>query len=145
MSFESFWRKILKELREYEEEMDMLFREIAENILEAEAIRPMWSTDGTLEPLLEFHEEVDKYVIVVDLPYADMRSLSIVGGEGKIIISCKLKTEVKFEKWGTVQRRTTFREYKKVLTLPDDADVSNFKVEKDERKCFVKILVPKVK
>ena len=140
--FESFWRRILREMREFEEDVERMFEELAE-ALTSPPSRPMWSTDGTLEPLVQVVEEDDRYIITVDLPYGDMRNLSITGEEDKIHISCRLKRNVKFERWGTVQRETEFREYRKTILLPEDADVSGFTVYKREDKCMIKIVVPK--
>lgn len=140
--FEEFWRRMLKRLREAEEDLQKLFEELSETLGET-STKPMWSTEGTLEPLVQVEEEEDKYVIVIDLPYGDMRALSVTGSKGMVQISCKLRKRIKFDKWGTVQRSTEFREYRKTIHLPEDADTSNFTLQKREDKCMVKIVVPK--
>jgi len=142
-SYESFWRRVLREIKEIEEEFERVFEEISTAMI-GPPVKPMWSTDGVLEPLINVHEEDDKYIITIDLPYGDMKSLSVTGEENKITVSCRLKRNVKFEKWGTVQRCTEFKEYRKTILMPDDADVTNFSVEKLESKCIVRIVVPRI-
>lgn len=140
--FEDFWKRILRRLREAEEDFQKIFEGLTEEFLEP-STKPMWSTEGVLEPLVQVNEEEDKYVVTIDLPYGDMKALSVTGGEGRVQVSCRLKKNVKFERWGTVQRSTEFKEYRKTIYLPEDADVANFTIQKREDKCMVRIIVPK--
>lgn len=111
-------RRLRELLGEYETVFDESWSEL----------RPMWDVDGTLEPLYSLYEYSDKYVVVVDLPGADLSTLSVDVKGRRLVIRCRLKEELSFIKWGTIQREIRFREYVKVIELPENIDLSKFDV-----------------
>ncbi|HDJ83732.1 MAG TPA: Hsp20/alpha crystallin family protein [Desulfurococcaceae archaeon] len=115
-------RRLRELLGEYETVFDESWSEL----------RPMWDVDGTLEPLYSLYEYSDKYVVVVDLPGADLSTLSVDVKGRRLVIRCRLKEELSFIKWGTIQREIRFREYVKVIELPENIDLSKFDVERKD-------------
>lgn len=113
-------RKLRELLGEYEAVFDESWSEL----------RSMWDVDGTLEPLYSLYEYPDKYVVVVDLPGADLSTLSVDVKGRRLEIRCRLKEELSFIRWGTIQREIRFREYVKVVELPGNIDLSKFDVER---------------
>ena len=113
-------RRLRELLGEYETVFDESWSEL----------RPMWDVDGTLEPLYSLYEYSDKYVVVVDLPGADLSTLSVDVKGRRLVIRCRLKEELSFIRWGTIQREIRFREYVKVIELPENIDLSKFDVER---------------
>jgi len=113
-------RRLRELLGEYETVFDESWSEL----------RPMWDVDGTLEPLYSLYEYPDKYVVVVDLPGADLSTLSVDVKGRRLVIRCRLKEELSFIRWGTIQREIRFREYVKVIELPENIDLSKFDVER---------------
>ena len=145
MVFEGRRRKrkdIFEIIKEFEEALEREFEEIFDRFLGHYETKSMWCSDGTLEPLVEVKEEEDRYLITIDLPLANLKTLSIVGKYNIIEIRCQLKRDVKLDKW-VIQRQTTFREYRKTIELPEDADVSRFQVRKYENFSIIEIVVPK--
>ena len=143
MSFERIRKRILDEFDRLEKEIEATFTSIMEEALGIlYPPKPMWSPEGTLEPLINIREYDDKYTIIVDLPYANLNTLSIDAKGKSITIKCLLKKRIKFDRWSTLQHQREFYEYKKTVVLPDDADTLNFKVVK-RRECMVVIEVPK--
>ena len=143
--FESRRRRrkdILEIIKEFEEALEREFEEIFDRFLSHYETKSMWCSDGTLEPLVEVKEEEDKYLIIVDLPLANLKTLSITGKYNVIEIRCQLKKDVRLDRW-VIQRQTTFREYRKAIELPEDADVSKFQVRKHENFSIIEIIVPK--
>ena len=143
--FESRRRRrkdILEIIKEFEEALEREFEEIFDRFLSHYETKSMWCSDGTLEPLVEVKEEEDKYLIIVDLPLANLKTLSITGKYNVIEIRCQLKKDVRLDRW-VIQRQTTFREYRKAIELPEDADVSKFQVRKYENLSIIEIVIPK--
>lgn len=123
MSFDELAR-IRRKLRELFGEYETVFDESWMDL------RPMWDAEGRLEPLYALYEYPDKYVVMVDLPAADPSTLSIDVKDRKLIVSCRLREEISFSDWGTVQKKLRFREFVKVIELPSDVDISEFNVER---------------
>ncbi len=129
---EEFFERIRRRMKE-------LIDELSE---EFERTSIMWTPDGILEPLVSFNEYPDKYEVIVDLPYADLNALSITIKHGKLIIECSLRREIRFERWGAY-REVKFHRYRTMVKIPDDADIDNMAVEKDEYKRVIRIILPK--
>jgi len=136
-------RRIRDMLREFEKEIEEAIEEILDNIMGTYEAKPLWSKDGTLEPLVSVVEKEDKYVITIDLPLANLETLSITGKYNYIELRCKLKQSVKLSDWP--MSRTEFREYRKTITLPNDADVAKFEIKKHVEYSIIEIIVPKKK
>lgn len=134
MFSENFFDKVRREIRR-------LWKELEETIEEFEE-KPMWDTSGRLEPLVSQEERQDSYVIMIDLPFADLKSLSIEFIGRKIKVECKLSQNVRFDRW-TVSGKTVFNRYYTEISLPEDVDVSKAFIEKDEVRKIVRIRIPR--
>ncbi len=142
MSFDEMRRRILREIERIHREIESAIEEIIEEVSERiEASKPMWSHEGTLEPLYSMYEYDDRYEVFLDLPGADLNTLSVTGRGKSLIVRCRLKTTICFPRWGTRQRELEFREYSKTIKLPDDADINTMKVIRRGTK--IKIIVYK--
>lgn len=126
--FERFRREIRRLMREFEKEF--------------EEDRPMWTIDGRLEPLISMQKFPDKYVLLIDLPYADLKALSIDLRGRRVIVECRLKEEIRFSKW-TVTKETSFNKYYTEIDLPEDINLTGAYIEKDDSRKIVKIVVPR--
>ncbi len=143
MSFERIRKRILDEFDRLEKEIEATFTSIMEEALGlVHPPKPMWSPEGILEPLINVEEQDDKYVILIDLPYANLNTLSIDAKGRTLTIKCSLKKRIKFERWSTLQHQREFHEYKKTIVLPKDADAVNFRVIR-RKECMLIIEVPK--
>ncbi len=120
-------RRIAKQMiRDVAEDIRRALEEVEEALA---MVRPLWTPDGCLEPLYTVYEYPDHYEVVVDMPRADMRTLSVEVRGNKLTLRCRLGSEVRFERWGTIQRHISFREYRMTLTLPEDADAEHMEVK----------------
>jgi HSP20 family protein len=131
-------RRIRREMERLEREMEEMFSE-AERIFGHE--EPMWDASGRLEPLYSVYEAPDAYIFRFDLAGADLGTLQVEARGRRLLISCKLQSSVRFEKWGTVQRRVSFQEYRKEILLPPDADPSGMRVRTRDK--IVEVIVPR--
>lgn len=135
-------RRILREIERIHREIESAIEEIMEEVSERmEVAKPMWSHEGVLEPLCSMYEYDDRYEVLLDLPGADLSTLSVTGKGKLIMIRCRLKTAVSFPRWGTRQRELQFKEYSKTIKLPKDADINTMKVIRRGTK--IKIIVYK--
>ncbi len=134
-------RRIRDMIREFEREIEKTIEEIVDSIVGTYEARPLWSKDGSLEPLISVVEKDDKYVITIDLPLANLKTLSITGKYNYIELRCKLKHRVKLSEWP--MSRTEFTEYRKIIELPENADVAKFEVKKYAEYSIIEIIVPK--
>ncbi len=130
-------------IREFEREIEEALEEILDNIVGAYEAKPLWSKDGTLEPLVSIVEKENEYVITIDLPLANLETLSVTGKYNYIELRCKLKQSVKLSEWP--MSRTEFKEYRKTIALPNDADVAKFEIRKHVEHSIIEIVVPKKK
>ncbi len=132
MGFDELMDRIRKRIRE-------LFDEITEEI---ERISPMWSPDGSLEPLVSTTTYPDRYEIIVDLPYADLDALAVTIKDNVLLIECQLRKEVRFERWGAY-REIGFKRYRAAVHLPSDADIDKLRIEKEYAKRIIRIIIPR--
>ncbi len=133
MNIEEFFERIRRELRR-------IWREIEEEM--EEETRPMWDTSGRLEPLVSIDRRPDKYIVLIDLPYADLKSLAVEIKGRRVKIECRLSCEIKFDKW-SAYRETVFDRYYTEFTLPEDAETNRAVIEKDETRKIIRISVPR--
>ncbi|OYT38746.1 MAG: hypothetical protein B6U89_05325 [Desulfurococcales archaeon ex4484_58] len=134
MEFEEFFERMRRRVRELFEEIESEF----------ETMRSMWGISGELEPLSSINAYPDHYEVYVDLPYSDLDSLSIEVRGHKLVIECRLKNELEFNRWYRY-RGIKFRKYYTELTLPPDSDVSNIKIERNEIRKLIRIIIPRKK
>ncbi len=132
MSSWDYFERLRREIRR-------IMREIEEDY---EDERSMWDTSGRVEPLVSIDETPDRYIVLIDLPYADLKALSIDIRGRRVYVECRLAGTVKFDRW-TVHRETVFDRYYTEFELPEDAIVDKAVIERVESKKIVKIIVPR--
>ncbi|MCD6301460.1 MAG: Hsp20/alpha crystallin family protein [Staphylothermus sp.] len=134
MSFDELFEKMRKRIKELIDEFEEEIREL----------EPMWTADGVLEPLVSIGRYPDKYVVVIDLPYADFDTLSLSIKDHLLIIECALKREIMFERWGAY-REIKFKRYHTAIRLPLDVDVENIRIEKDTARRMLRLIIPRIR
>ena len=85
---------------------------------------PSWNfAEQCLEPLIDIEDKDDKYIIKVDLPCVeDKNDITINLIDNLIEISAKIKSIVKWERWGTIEKQIEFKYFKKMIKLPSRVD-----------------------
>lgn len=110
------WRRsrIIDEIEEFESEMDELFKDIMSE-------KPMWNYNvGCLEPLIHIDEREDKIIVTVDLPCVTKEDITLDVTSTTLRIEAKMNRTVRYEHWGTIQRRCDFKGFKKEIPLPKE-------------------------
>ncbi len=137
---------IFEEIRR---EMERLRRRIQEEIDRAMSMismqpQPMWSPDGSLQPLYQVYSYPDRYVIVVDLAGADTGTIDVKATEDSVVIEARLQRSVSYsDLYGTTHgSEMVFHSYKNVIPLPPDADPHGMQV-KVRRNKIVEIVIPR--
>ena len=82
----------------------------------------MWSYNGNLEPLHEMEDRGDEIVITLDLPGVKKEGVEINTTEDSVEIKAKMSEAVCWERWGSVQRRISFQQFRKQIKLPEQID-----------------------
>uniref|UniRef100_A0A7J3ZLK0 Hsp20/alpha crystallin family protein n=1 Tax=Fervidicoccus fontis TaxID=683846 RepID=A0A7J3ZLK0_9CREN len=117
-----FWESELERLKRY------LRRKIEDLFQELEKERtPEVSGESEAEleePLHTFYELPEKYVVVCDIPACDETKIEVLGYTRALEIKARLKREVKLEQIGFRCASRSLKEYKKRVSLPEDADVA---------------------
>ena len=110
------WRRynVIDEIEEIDGEIDELFEEIMSE-------HPMWNyAVGCLEPLIRIEESDDKIIVTIDLPYVRKDDISLDVTPHTLRIEAKLNRSIRYERWGTIQRRCEFKGFKKEIKLPKE-------------------------
>ena len=143
MSFiEEFRRRIRRDIERFEEEVREIINEVFEEVAGySDWANPMWDTKGSLEPLYSIYRLSDRYIIRFDLAGADLSSLTVEARDHILVIKARLSKSYRFERWGTVQKEISFREYRKELMLPEDAEPENMRLETHGK--IVDIIIPR--
>ncbi|MHC1627709.1 MAG: Hsp20/alpha crystallin family protein [Candidatus Nezhaarchaeales archaeon] len=118
--FESF-SELIDELREEVERLSSFLED-----LEA----PMWdATECCLTPLSSVRDLGDEYEVTADLPLVDQGTINVyVEGNDTLKIEAEIREKVKFERWGTIQRATEFKRYRKVIRFPEPVDPTSLRI-----------------
>ena len=134
---------------EIRREIERLRRRIQEEIDRAFALMtapqpPMWSPDGSLQPLYQVYAYPDRYVILVDLAGADAGSIEVKAVGDALVIEARLQRSVSYSDiYGTTYgREVTFHSYKNVIPLPPDADPERMEV-RVRRDKMVEVVLPR--
>ena len=137
---------IFEEIRR---EMERLRRRIQEEIDRAVSMismqpQPLWSPDGSLQPLYQVYSYPDRYVILVDLAGADTGTIDVKATEDSLIIEARLQRSLSYsDLYGTTHgREMVFHSYKNVIPLPPDADPKDMQV-RVRRDKLVEIVLPR--
>jgi len=131
-------------MRSYDE-FDEVIKRIKETIksLEEAVSRHQRILSGdAIEPLYMLNEYPDRYEIIVDMPLADLDLLSIDIKGQRLLLECRLKREVRFEKW-SIHRSVGHRVYRLELHLPPDIDAGKTEIEKYTSKSMIRIKIPR--
>lgn len=99
------------------EEIDSMLRDL----------QPSWRTIGCLEPLIHIREDDDELVISADLPCVKKEDIQLFCTERSLEIKAKMSRQVKFDRWGTVQREITFNAFQRSIALPAEVIPSKAK------------------
>jgi HSP20 family protein len=107
-------------------------------------IRRLWDGEACcLEALGDVQETEKEYIVTLDLPMVNKEDIEIAVMEDHLSVKAKMREEVHYERWGTVQREIRFRSLSKKVSLPRDADAENIKAEFKEG--LLEIHIPKMK
>jgi HSP20 family molecular chaperone IbpA len=107
-------------------------------------IRTLWDGDSCcLEALGDVQETETEYIVTLDLPMVNKEDIELNATDEYISVQAKMREEVHYERWGTIQREIRFRSLSKKVSLPRDADPDNIKAEFNEG--FLEIHIPKRK
>lgn len=119
-----------------------LLRE-AERIL-AEAMQPDWTPDGGLRPLYTVYEYPDYYLVLVDLPAADLSTVNVYTTDHNLVIEARLQHELRLsDVYGTVAgREVSLRYYRQEIPLPSDAELEKMRVNVRPNK-IIEIRIPR--
>lgn len=139
---EEFFKKIIKDI---ESRIELIRRSIHEDI--EEILRrfgevreePMWSHEGYLEPLISVRSDKVGYLITINIPLANVNTLSVDIKGNRMILRCALSRNVSFSRWSGTQRNIVFKEYYKEINLPNDADVSKLKIKRMKDMVLIRI------
>lgn len=113
------WPKYL--LEEIEERM----RNIRERVKAHfdHAMKPSWDPETCcLEPLIETYESEKEFIINADLPSVKKEDIEVHIEYKDLEISAKCAHVIKFEKWGTIQRKINFHSFRSKILLPSYVD-----------------------
>lgn len=118
-------------MRRWIEEIDALLRDL----------NPSWHFVGCLEPLIHITEGDEELIISADLPCVKKEDIELFCTEGAVEIRAKMSRQVKFERWGTVQREITFNSFRRSIALP--AEVIPEKAKASFKGGILEIRLPK--
>lgn len=90
------------------EEIDAMLRDLS----------PSWHSRGCLEPLIHITEGEEEILISADLPCVRKEDIELYCTENAVEIRAKMSRQVRFERWGTVQREITFNSFRRSIALP---------------------------
>ncbi len=107
-------------------------------------VRALWNGDSCcLEALGDVQETEKEYIVTLDLPLVNKEDVEITIVDDHIAIQAKMREEVHYERWGTVQRQIRFQNLAKKVPLPKDADSKQIKAMFHEG--ILEIRIPKKK
>ena len=134
------WEHFEAMFEDMERRFDRMFADILD---ETYVARPLMDVGQCiLEPLTDVRETMDDILVMVDLPLVDKKEdIDIQLLERKLEIRAKTRKPICFERWGTVQRRTRFNEFRKTVELPTDVESEG--VRATFKKGVLQILIPK--
>ncbi|MFX1565408.1 MAG: Hsp20/alpha crystallin family protein [Promethearchaeota archaeon] len=90
--------------------------------------RNLWDGDACcLEALGDVQETESEYVVTLDLPMVNKEDVQITTTDRELTVQAKMREEVHYERWGTVQREIRFQSLSKKVSMPRDADADNIK------------------
>jgi HSP20 family protein len=134
-------QRLDKSVKELQRRFDELFAPRGEVRL---GLRSLWDGDACcLEALGEVEETETEYIVTLDMPMVNKEDIEILVMDDHLAVQAKMREEVQYERWGTVQRQIRFQRLAKKVPLPRDADSD--KIQAAFRKGLLEIRVPKIK
>jgi len=117
-------RTIFDEFDETEKRMEEFYRRV-NSLLE-----PMWDVPAqTLKPLYEVRQTRDMIKILVDLPYVEREAVQLKVNDDSVDISAELRKPIRYDRWGTIQRRCEFKQFSVTIPLPTEVDPDRAKAK----------------
>jgi HSP20 family molecular chaperone IbpA len=112
---------LLDEIRNEVERLSSFFEDLEE---------PMWNaSECCLTPLSTTRDLGDEYEVIVDLPLVDSGKVNVyVEGNDTLRVEAETREGVRFERWGTVQKKVEFRRYRKVVRFPEPVDPTSLRI-----------------
>jgi HSP20 family protein len=90
--------------------------------IERRILKATWGCDGNLEPLYDLNDKEDGILVTFDLPRVRKENVVINTTEDTVEVIAKMSDAVCWERWGSIQRRTTFQTFRKLIRLPEAID-----------------------
>ncbi|MGQ9719922.1 MAG: Hsp20/alpha crystallin family protein [Candidatus Jordarchaeum sp.] len=124
-------KSLFDQFMDYVDEFEKRFDETFYSMLRPfRTTRPSWDPDKLcLVPLVEVQEYPEEVVVTADLPYVDKENIDVNATETSLDIDAKMRTAIRFERWGTIQREISFNCYHKSIKLPSRVDPEKAKAE----------------
>ncbi len=133
-------QRLDKSVKELQRRFDELFAPSRDVRLR---MRSLWDGDACcLEALGEVEESETEYVVTLDLPMVNKEDIEILVMDDHLAVQAKMRAEVHYERWGTVQRQIRFQRLAKKVPLPKDADSD--KIRASFKRGLLEIRVPKI-
>jgi len=90
----------------------------------------MWDIQArTLKPLYDVRQTRESIKVLVDLPYVEKEAIQLRVDENSIDLSAKLRQPIKYDRWGTTQRRCEFNKLYTTIQLPAEVDPDGAKAK----------------
>lgn len=126
--------------RRFWESSDELFEEFYREFLS-----PSWdASERSFEPLVQIEDREKEVVVTVDLPYVERREdVEVNVTEDEVTIKAKLKCDIQWERWGTIQKHIKFNSFRKVVRLPSKVDPEGARAI--FRRGILVIILPKIR
>ncbi len=109
--------------------------------IERRIIKATWGYNGDLEPLYELEDTGDEIIVTFDLPRVKRENVEINTTEDTVEITAKMSEAVCWERWGSVQRRISFTQFRKQIRLPEPIEPE--KASASFRNGVLRIILPK--
>jgi HSP20 family protein len=110
---------------------------------EEELERPSWDAqDRCLEPLVEIQEREDEVIVTIDLPCVESKEdISLDVTEDTLYLEARFSRSLRWEIWGTIQRRIEFTSFRKAIRLPAKVKPDDAKAE--FKSSVLRVVLPK--
>ncbi|MDO8055833.1 MAG: Hsp20/alpha crystallin family protein [Candidatus Hermodarchaeota archaeon] len=119
-------------LERLDQSIRTLQRQFDEFFRTSGSIRPrgtaLWDGDSCcLEALGEVEETEGEHIITLDLPMVNKDDIKITVLDDHLAVQAKMRQEMHFERWGTMQREIRFQSLAKKVPLPKNTDSDNIR------------------
>lgn len=110
-----------------------------------EEFRPLWrAAERCLEPLVDVSITEDDVIVTVDLPCVlKKEDISLNVSEDSLEIKAVMHRNIRWDRWGTIQKEIGFDSFKKIVRLP--AKVNPTKAKAKFRGGILTVILPRVR